>query len=140
VPIFPVLLPHLREAFEEAEPGAEFAITRYRETGLNLRSTRETELCETWPEHVVCAWLGHPQSVARKHYLQVTEKHFAEAAQQPSGDPCKPVQTISDEPAQIAVFQGMAAECKCLQNKEMGGRRLELLTSCVSSRRSSQLS
>ena len=31
VPIFPELLAHLREAFEQAEPGAEFCITRYRD-------------------------------------------------------------------------------------------------------------
>ena len=46
----------------------------------NLRSTRETELAETYPIHVVCAWLGNSQPVAAKHYLQVTDDHFAHAA------------------------------------------------------------
>ncbi|OHB57221.1 MAG: hypothetical protein A2Y07_00115 [Planctomycetes bacterium GWF2_50_10] len=46
----------------------------------NLRSTRETELAETWPEHVVCAWIGNSKAVARKHYLQVTEEYFDRAA------------------------------------------------------------
>ena len=46
----------------------------------NLRSTRETELAERWPEHVICAWIGNSRVVARKHYLQVTEEHFEQAA------------------------------------------------------------
>ena len=64
--------------FEQAEPGTEYVITRYRKhncnlrtqferiiakAGLkswpklfqNLRSTRETELTERWPKHVVYA-------------------------------------------------------------------------------------
>lgn len=45
----------------------------------NLRSTRETELAETWPEHVVCAWIGNTVAIARKHYLQVTDEHFEQA-------------------------------------------------------------
>ena len=103
VPIFPELLPYLRDVFEDAEPGSEYVITRYRahnvnlrtqlqriiaKAGLkswpklfqNLRSTRETELAERWPEHVVCAWIGNSRVVAREHYLQVTEEHFDKAA------------------------------------------------------------
>ena len=43
----------------------------------NLRSTRQTELEELFPSHVVCAWLGNSPRVAAKHYLQVTDEHFA---------------------------------------------------------------
>jgi integrase len=105
VPIFPELLPYLREVFEQAEPGTEYVITRYRQShqnlrttlskiirraGLepwpklyqNLRSTRETELAETFPLHVVCTWIGNSEPVATKHYLQVTEEHFRLAAVQ----------------------------------------------------------
>ena len=39
VPIFEELLPHLRAAFEQAEPGTEFVITRYRKPAQNLRTT-----------------------------------------------------------------------------------------------------
>ena len=103
VPIFPELLPHLRESFEQAEPGAEFCITRYRDStanlrtqlqriirraGLeawpklwqNLRSTRETELADQFPAHVASAWIGNSVAVAVKHYLQVTDEHFQQAA------------------------------------------------------------
>lgn len=102
VPIFPELLPCLREAFEEAEEGSEYVITRYRQRNVNLRtqllkiisraglkawpklfqnlrSSRETELSEQFPLHVVVAWLGNTQQVAMKHYLQVTDEHFEQA-------------------------------------------------------------
>ena len=103
VPLFPELRSHLEAAFDEAAPGTEFVITRYRDhnsnlrtqferiirrAGLqpwpklfqNLRSTRETELAESFPIHVVCAWIGNTQAVAQKHYLQVTDAHFEKAS------------------------------------------------------------
>ena len=45
----------------------------------NLRSTRETELAELYPVQVVCQWIGNSPQVAARHYLQVTEDHFARA-------------------------------------------------------------
>ena len=51
----------------------------------NLRATRQTELCERWAEHVVCAWIGNSRPVARKHYLQVTDEHFEQAIK-PEGE------------------------------------------------------
>ena len=67
----------------------------------NLRSSRETELAERFPMHVVAAWLGHTETIAQKHYLQVTDQHFAAAVQavqnpvqQPSGDPGKCWQSL----------------------------------------------
>lgn len=103
-PLVPELLPCLREAFERAEPGTENVITRYRlanqnlQTQLrrilrragikpwpklyqNLRSTRQTELTDRFPVHVVCAWLGNRAPVVMKHCLQVTDEHFRQAAQ-----------------------------------------------------------
>jgi len=103
IPLFPDLRPYLEEAWDEAEPGTEYVITRYRGdsrlnlrsrlldiirlAGLkewpklfqNLRSTRETELAERFPMHVVCAWIGNSEPVAAKHYLQLTDEHFERA-------------------------------------------------------------
>lgn len=45
----------------------------------NLRSSRQTELAENFPPHVVCAWLGNSPKIADKHYNQVTPDHFARA-------------------------------------------------------------
>ena len=104
IPIFPELRAHLEQVWDEAKPGSEYVITRYRaknsnlrtqleriigKAGLkpwpklfqNLRSTRETELTDQFPIHVVCSWIGNSEVVARKHYLQVTDEHFEQAGE-----------------------------------------------------------
>ena len=50
----------------------------------NLRASRETELANEFPIHVVCEWIGNSEEVARKHYLQVTEEHFQKATSNPT--------------------------------------------------------
>ena len=78
VPTFPEFRPYLMDVFEQAEAGTTYVITRYRDknanlrtqlkriirkAGLmtwprlfhNLRSTRQTELTERFPTHVVAA-------------------------------------------------------------------------------------
>ena len=103
VPIFPELRPYLEEVFDNAEPGTEYVITRYRQRNANLRTqllriigragvqpwpklfqnmraSRETELSEDYPMHVICAWIGNSERIAAKHYLQVTDEHFERAA------------------------------------------------------------
>ncbi len=47
----------------------------------NLRASRQTELEEQFPSHVVCVWLGNSEAIARKHYLQVREVDFQKATQ-----------------------------------------------------------
>lgn len=102
VPLFPELRPYLETAFDQAEPGTEFVINRYRcknqnlrtqfqrilrRAGVkswerlfhNLRASRETELTEKHPLHVVCDWIGNSAVIASRHYLQVTDDHFAKA-------------------------------------------------------------
>ena len=103
VPIFPELRPYLETVWDNTPTGAVYVIENYRSdvknfrtrfekiiirAGLqpwpklfqNLRSTRQTELEDDFPSHVVCAWLGNSEAVAKKHYLQVTEDHFDRAA------------------------------------------------------------
>src|SRR6516164_7776471 len=46
----------------------------------NLRSSRETELLESFPVHVVALWMGHDAKVSLKHYAQTTDEHFDRAA------------------------------------------------------------
>jgi len=120
IPIFPELRPYLEAVWEAAEPGTEFVISHYRACGelprnfgtrltkiirragltpwpklwQNLRSTRETELAETFPIHVVCQWIGNSQAVAKKHYLQTTDEHFLKAT---TGD-CSAMEKASHFP------------------------------------------
>jgi len=120
VPLFPELLPFLLDAAERADDSG-FVVTKIRDSESNLRTTflkiikraglkpwpklfqnlrasRQTELQETYPTHVVCNWMGNSPKVAQMHYLQVTDEHFEKAVQnpvqQPSVLPRKASQTV----------------------------------------------
>ncbi|MCA8998860.1 MAG: site-specific integrase [Planctomycetaceae bacterium] len=104
VPIFPELRPFLDEAFSIATEGEKWVVPMLggdadknlgttlrkiiRRAGVevwpkpfqNCRSSRQTELEQIYPTYVVCAWLGNTPNVAQKHYLTVTDDHFASAA------------------------------------------------------------
>jgi hypothetical protein len=103
IPLFPELRPHFEEAFECAAAGELYVVTKTRNAGSNLRTTfekivyhaglepwekpfqnmrasRETELAQTYPLHVVTAWIGNSAPVAAKHYLSVTEDDFDRAS------------------------------------------------------------
>ena len=47
-----------------------------------LRASRVTELREKFPAHVVDAWLGHDDNIARKHYAQTLDAHYEKAIQE----------------------------------------------------------
>ena len=47
---------------------------------INLRSSCQTDFTQEFSEYIVNQWIGNSQAVARRHYLQVTEDHFARAA------------------------------------------------------------
>jgi integrase len=106
MPLFPELRPFLEIRADMFDSPNDPVILHYRESTVNLRTrllknirragltpwpklwqnmraSRETELVETFPSHVVAQWVGHSVAVAEKHYLQVTEDHFAKAVQNP---------------------------------------------------------
>ena len=69
---------NLRTTFEKIVKRA--GLTPWPRLFHNLRSSRQTELAESFPSHVVCDWLGNSEDIARKHYYQTTDDHFARAA------------------------------------------------------------
>ncbi len=79
----------------------------------NLRSTRSTELADEFPGHVVSAWLGHSEDIAKEHYRQVTEEHFLRATSKAVPDlmphdavlPCIDSQTQNQVHAQLVSAQ-----------------------------------
>ncbi len=143
VPIFPELRPFLEDARELADVGTEFVIHRYRDTKANLRtylrriveraglrpwpklfqnmrSTRQTELSEHFPAHVVCAWMGNSEDVAKQHYLQVTNAHFEAAAA--LHDPVQEPATIDDNKPQPVSQASSKAYCT---DESLGGPGIE---------------
>ncbi len=161
VPIFPELQPYLMETFELAEAGTEYCITRYRHPGVNLRtqlmriikraglkpwpklwqnlrSTRETELADSFPAHVASAWIGNSVQVAMKHYLQVTDDHFAQAVQNPvqhtaAGGRAESQERTPDneKPAICSAVREEATPCENTESSGMGDTGLEPVTSRV---------
>ena len=133
VPIFPELEPYLRDAFD---PENVFVVTiateatknfRTRFTKIikragvtpwpklfqNLRATRQTELSDQFPAHVVCEWLGNSQAVANKHYLHTTEEHFEQvrkAAHKAAQYPSESTENagISQQPQTVAIHENQA--------------------------------
>jgi hypothetical protein len=149
-------------------PGSEHIITRYRGGNANLRtqflriatragvklwpkpfqnmrSTRQTELAETYPIHVVCAWIGNTEAVAQEHYLQVKDAHFAhairgpqtgvdsDAAQNPAQYPAvssfPEQETVGAEKQNRPDLPGDSAGYKSLLDKDIPPRGVEPLSS-----------
>jgi integrase len=103
VPLFPELRPFLDEAYFRDDADKTWVVpmlagnadknlgTRFRKivrkAGVdvwpkpfqNCRASRQTDLEQLFPTYVVCAWLGNTPTIARKHYLTVTDDHFAAA-------------------------------------------------------------
>lgn len=152
VPLFPELLPYMREAFEMAEDGATHVITRYRDATQNLRTTlgkiikraglkpwpklwqnmrssRQSELVAEFPVHVVCKWLGNSPVIAAKHYLQVTEDDFQRAATEATMKPAPTSKSSAKSGALAAAPSGTARQAaQAALSKTAshdGARRLE---------------
>ena len=154
VPIASELRPILQALFDAAEPGTVRILPRVRDGGTNLRTTFEkilaragvkpwprlfqnlrasceTDWVESFPAHVVAAWLGHSPTIAARHYLQTLDRHFAEASGAPRRRPnpgrdesyaksdaratqnaaqqaTAPLRTVSHDEAQQPCFAGVS--------------------------------
>jgi hypothetical protein len=49
--------------------------------------------------HLVCEWIGNSQPVAMKHYLQITDDHFARALGRAAKSDARVVQNPVQQPA-----------------------------------------
>ena len=102
IPLFPELEPLLSEMFEQAADGAVYVLPKLQKKGYNpathmsriivracgecwpktfqnCRSTRQTELAQEFPSHVITKWIGNSAKIAEQFYLQVTPEHFEKA-------------------------------------------------------------
>ena len=71
------LRPRISRLSKRVEP---WTLLASWEAKAYLRASRETELADEFPIHVVCEWIGNSPDVARKHSFTVTDDHFAKAA------------------------------------------------------------
>jgi hypothetical protein len=71
-----------------------------------VRSSRETELCERFPIHVVAEWPGNSPKTALAHYTQVSEDHYRKAVQHVSAE----ARTASQEGT------GRSTDCESLRD------------------------
>jgi hypothetical protein len=101
VPLFPELRPYLEDA-QQLAGDSVYVVKRYRDdtqnlrtqlmrilkrAGVkpwerlfhNLRASRQTELADQFPLHVVTDWIGNSPDIADRHYLKTTDHHFEKA-------------------------------------------------------------
>ena len=127
IPIFSELMGPLQEVWKSTEPGTKYVlpfmrgksdsvfrkplIAAIKVAGASvwpklftaLRATRDTEIRDTYPSHVVDCWLGHNEIIAKRNYLQVTDAHYAKAVHNPVQSPAAPGR--SESQAEQATFE-----------------------------------
>ena len=85
--------------------------------------------------HVVCAWIGNSQNVAAKHYLQVTDEHYASAAQNPAQQAHAEGNVDSQEESlaqkKPPVLPRVASDYDYLRYRQVGDTGFEPVTSAV---------
>ncbi len=143
VPIFPELRPYLEAVFDEAEPGTVHVITCKRDTTMNmrtrlakiirragltpwpklfhnLRASRQTELSDMFPAHVVCSWLGNTEAVAMATICKsppttgkCAAKSGAVVLQNPVQQPAAQHRTNSQDSTEP---DGIAGVCETVRN------------------------
>ncbi len=122
-PIFPEVVPALREAWDAAPEGAVWIFPAIRTAEKNLRSwlerailragfkpwprlwqnfraTRATELADFYSSPNAAAWLGHSERIADRHYRQTTEAHCERAIREPTGTMPGHLEGLAQKPAQ----------------------------------------
>jgi integrase len=161
IPLFPELRKELDAVWtaydEDTASDRVHLITRYRDSNANLRtqllriieragvdpwpklfhnlrSTRETELAEQFPIHVVCDWLGNTQAIAARHYLQVTDEHYKAAqneAQQPHAADGTGRHDESPTEEKTVVLSNLSGNTDMVNERLLGDEGLEPPTSTV---------
>lgn len=156
IPLFPELRKELEEAFD---PEQTFIITKYREANTNmrtqftriiaraglkpwpklfhnLRATRQTELAQQFPAHVVSDWLGNSVAVGVEHYLRTMDSDFERAVLMPvkvsqkvsqsdAAGHIEPLQTKKPHLLNSGASSAFALSCTSVQDNMMTLGRFE---------------
>ncbi|RMF92500.1 MAG: hypothetical protein D6741_14845 [Planctomycetota bacterium] len=147
IPLFPELVEPLQEAFERASEGETYILPKLRRISSaalrkpllaaikragvkqwprlwhNLRASRQTDLEQRFPSHVVCAWMGNSRDVANRHYLQVLDSDYEKAAQKAAQHTAetggKTQKADSASLTEVGSVQEFAGDCELVQNTQM---------------------
>ena len=162
IPLYPELEPYLTRATDQSG-GGEYVVKASRDKNVNfrtrfekilkaagveqwpklfqnLRSTRQTELIdEGHPAHVVAKWMGNSEVVAKDHYYQVTDDHFTKAVETVSRKDQSQEESDSGSKKNPREDGNDRQPGEC-ERKLVGVTEVESVTSCMSSKRSNQLS
>lgn len=97
IPLFPELRTELQRQHNERDGESDYVLPNFRsknsrqqmfrivyKAGLtpwdklfnNMRASREMDLLEAFPAHVVSAWMGHSIQTERKHYVFAREEDY----------------------------------------------------------------
>jgi integrase len=87
----------------------------------NLRASRQTELADQFPAHVVSSWLGNTEGVARAHYLMTLDSHFERAVAEPCSALQKAVHAVSEIRSCDAHGEAGNEKTPCFQGVLAGG-------------------
>ena len=135
---------NLRTTFEKIVKKA--GLKQWPRLFHNLRASRETELVEDFPIHVVTQWLGNTPDVALGHYLMTTEEHFSaavsagEVAEKAAQNPAQQLHAGGRKqsqmslleiknPANCGAFQTFASGCEQTATISIAGGGFEPPTS-----------
>lgn len=81
----------------------------------SMRASRQTELEREHPLHVVCAWLGNTERIARSNYLLITDADV-ERAQKVTHNPTHSAQKVTQNPTQHGTRTEHAASQESAEN------------------------
>ena len=140
IPIYPELRPHLEDAFDpeqefvihgiEGTPSntrgtleriiAKAGLDQWPRVWHNLRASRDTELSEFLPDHVVGSLMGNTPKVSRKHYKMVTPQQMESLTLSP---PLSPLGQKTQDQAEVETI----VEMQPPETGEIEGKQSQLI-------------
>lgn len=79
---------------------AKAGVAPWKRLFHSMRASRQTELERQFPLHVVCAWLGNTERIAKANYLLVTDADVEKAIAGAAQNPAQFSEKVTQNPAQ----------------------------------------
>jgi hypothetical protein len=92
-----------------------------------MRSSRETELVQDHPMHVVAAWQRHSPAIANKHYLMIRESDFERANGKTDRETADQKILEPENLAQKAAQSATEGGCQTMEQGSLEKRKAQVL-------------